>query len=923
MDGPMNRSRTLLRLAGLALLATAIAGLAPFVSGVPNGSILHALARIGHADTRADWLATTPDAFPLFSLGTLVVYRKLIPLLMTMAPVVLVGMAGVSLLVILQGFAGTQHRRTILPAALVLILLYSLLAGWVTQMVAGIDLRTAISSDPGLGVASGPTFRPETLGLFLLAALAFLVREKYPPAIALAAIPGVFHPAYFLPSLAFLCIGLLLAFRAKKWPLAALATAFAALIPLAFALWYARRTYNLSSYTAPESAASMNFWAPYGEFAVTLVRLSIVSGAAFLLRRHRLFLPFAAAAGIGILAMFSLAAGLQRPDWGVAFIHPAVPIVEAGLAVIAVSVFQAMNMPKGEEDPFLSPGVFWFIAGLLALIGVVRSGLAFTGGSYWTANRLFQEVRESASGEEIYAIPLSLRGFRGATGAATVVDGDALPATAAARSEWESRRKRVDALYAADSIRCGALEQLSTLYGMTRIVIPAGAPPVACPHGDTLFHDNMYTLLRMPGWHRPAGLTAEKHAPWVTGYYGYWGEEEMPPHAMRYDGLTHIVHFFARPSLDATPYFGPVVNKRDSTQLVWGTDHYTVGTYNVTDSLLRYAHRHGVKVVLSLGGIYGGQAEIVDFITKDSTRTQAFVDAGLAFAHRHGYDGVELDWEKPTSGAQVSLIVRRIRAGLDSWPVRGTFIVASAGWDLRLKMYPPALIATAIDQFNIMCYDMHMPGNLIGGEGDATDVTGFNAPLHRTDSTRYPVVYDLSDSYDGYADAAVMDRTGYTILARNRLRFGPRYAVQVMGVPPEKVGLGIPFYGYLYKNKTAPGQPVDGNKPAYVTYKTTRAALKYGGIRNWDEKAMVPWAGGTATTAIWEWGMSLKAGTSFYITYDDPESIRLKVRFARELRLGGVMAYDLWNGWLTDPKEPVRDPLLRSVVEELGRDTSR
>jgi chitinase len=410
-----------------------------------------------------------------------------------------------------------------------------------------------------------------------------------------------------------------------------------------------------------------------------------------------------------------------------------------------------------------------------------------------------------------------------------------------------------------------------------------------------------------------------QNARWFTGYYGYWGEEEMPPHLMRYEGLTHIVHFFARPRIDTAPYFGPVVNAGDSTQLVWGTDHYTVGTYNVTDSLLTYAHRNGVKVVLSVGGIYGGQAEVIDFVTRDSARTQAFVNAALGFARRHGYDGVELDWERPMSIAQVSLIVRRLRAGLDAWPTRGLLIVASAAWDLRLKMYPPALIASSIDQFNIMCYDMHMPGNLIGGNGDITDVTGFNAALHRTDSTRYPIIYTLSDTYDGVAHVATMSHRTYTILAYNRLRFGPNYAVHVMGVPPEKIGLGIPFYGYLYKNCTAPEQPVNGNTPAYVSYKTTLATLRYGGARHWDDQAMVPWVSGTCTHPVWEWGMSLKPGTPFYVTYDDPESIRLKVKFAMDLHLGGVMAYDLWNGWLTQPEGGIHDPLVRAVEGELRR----
>ena len=408
-----------------------------------------------------------------------------------------------------------------------------------------------------------------------------------------------------------------------------------------------------------------------------------------------------------------------------------------------------------------------------------------------------------------------------------------------------------------------------------------------------------------------------QHTPWVTGYYGYWSEEEMPPPAMHYQGLTHLVHFFARPEMGPSPYFGPVVNPADSMQLVWGTDHYTVGTYNVMDSLLLHAHRNGVKVVLSIGGVYGAQAEVIDFLTHDSSRTQAFVDASLGFARRHGYDGVELDWERPMSSAQVSLIIRRLRAGLNAWPARGLLLVASAGWDMRLKTYDAALVASAIDQFNIMGYDLHMPGNLIGSNGDLSDVTGFNAALHRTDSTRYPVIYTLSDTYDGVNHSAYIDHGKLYLNGYNKLRFGPRYATTVLGFPPEKVGIGIPFYGYIYKNHTAPNQPRAGSTPAYLSYKTTLAALRAGGKRTWDEKAAVPWAAGTATAKFGQWGIAVEPGTPFYITYDDTQSVRLKVKWAKDLHLGGIMLYDLWYGWI--PEGSPQDPLLRTAVSEIGQ----
>jgi chitinase len=476
----------------------------------------------------------------------------------------------------------------------------------------------------------------------------------------------------------------------------------------------------------------------------------------------------------------------------------------------------------------------------------------------------------------------------------------------------------VNAFYGAGTPRaCADLAALSSLYGVTHIVTGRSGPQILCTHLDTLYRDSTYCVCRVSPWHGPRRVPGAVDHPWVTGYYGYWGEEEMPPPAMHYDRLTHIVHFFARPEMSPSPYFGPVVNPADSMQLVWGTDHYTVGTYNVMDSLLVYAHRSGVKVVLSIGGIYGTQAEVIDFITHDSSRTQAFVDAALGFARRHGYDGVELDWERPMSASQVSLIVRRLRAGLNTWPVRGLLLVASAGWDMRLKTYDPALVASAVDQFNIMGYDLHMPGNLIGSDGDLSDVTGFNAALHRPDSTRYPIIYTLADTYDGVSHPAYIDHGRLFLSGYNKLRFGPRYAVNVLGFPPEKVGIGIPFYGYIYKNRTAPGQPRGGSTPAYLSYKTVLAAMRSGGTRVWDDHADVPWVSGTATAKFGQWGIAVDPGTPFYITYDDTQSVRLKVRWARDLHLGGIMLYDLWYGWVPEGNPP--DPLLRAAEDEFNK----
>lgn len=403
---------------------------------------------------------------------------------------------------------------------------------------------------------------------------------------------------------------------------------------------------------------------------------------------------------------------------------------------------------------------------------------------------------------------------------------------------------------------------------------------------------------------------------WVTGYYPYWAMDNMPPSQVNWSGLTHIVHFFARPE-PTPPFFGPAFDSTDSGELIWGTDQdHAVGEKNNPDSLLKYAHLNGVKVVLSLGGIYGGQSQTVDYISQDSARTTLWIQTAGAFCRAYGYDGMELDWERPVVSVQVNRVITAMRKELDSWQAstgkKGILVVASPGWDYDASSYATSI--SMIDQYNILGYDLNRPNNLCCANGGPADVTGFNAPLHRADPSQYPIVSALSDNYDGIG-AGASESAGTLLLSYDRLRFGPNYCTQALGWSPGKVGIGIPFYGWMFTGNTVPNQLVVQQTTAYMSYQRAADALAKGGTYHFDVGTQTPWIGGTATALITEpYRFDLYPGTKFYMTYDDTSSVKSKVAWARQLGLGGVMIYALDEGWVTGAVGDNRDPLLRAVA---------
>jgi chitinase len=274
---------------------------------------------------------------------------------------------------------------------------------------------------------------------------------------------------------------------------------------------------------------------------------------------------------------------------------------------------------------------------------------------------------------------------------------------------------------------------------------------------------------------------------------------------------------------------------------------------------LKQKHAH-LRTFISIGG-WGGSAPFSDMALTQASR-DTFARSCAAFVSEHGFDGVDIDWEYPGGGGKepdkgrpedtrnFTLLLAQLRRHLDEQGKRDgkpyLLTIAAPAPPAHYRHMELDKIHAYLDWINLMTYDM---------AGTWSPQTDFNAPLYGE---------RLS------ADASVR---GYL----------------AAGVPRDKLVLGVPFYGKAFGGvkdiNNGLHQPHDRKSPAAEgaggwSYRNiARTYLGKSPARHWHEQAKVPWL------------FDKQAG--LFVTYDDPQSLRLKAEYARDQKLGGVMMWEL------------------------------
>lgn len=326
-------------------------------------------------------------------------------------------------------------------------------------------------------------------------------------------------------------------------------------------------------------------------------------------------------------------------------------------------------------------------------------------------------------------------------------------------------------------------------------------------------------------------------SPILAAYYPWYGQlAGFLPGDIPAEGLTHLHYAFAGVDED-----GQVVleNPREDTANFAGFRE------------LREEHS-GLRTLLSIGG--WDWSKNFSTAARDETHRRAFAQSAADLMEEHGFDGLDLDWEfpvfggkegnlhDPADGENYVLLLRAVREELDA---RGNtagrehlLTAAVPPGEGFLQNVPLGELSEPVDYLFLMGYDRNGPWD---------ELTGMNAPL--------------SSPVEGWG----IDKAVETYLSA--------------GVSPEKLVLGVPFYGYLYHlTEDEPGRAgMAFSSGESVGYDTIVSQYLEEGQRNFDSLGQVPWL----------------SGEGWFLSYDDPSSIAAKGRFAREKGLGGAGAWEL------------------------------
>ncbi len=177
----------------------------------------------------------------------------------------------------------------------------------------------------------------------------------------------------------------------------------------------------------------------------------------------------------------------------------------------------------------------------------------------------------------------------------------------------------------------------------------------------------------------------------------------------------------------------------------------------VEPALIPKAHAADVKVMLSIGGGDGIEGPRFDRMACDEAHRQAFVRNVHRFLARHGYDGVDIDWEIPfeKDSSNCVTLMQELRNELPS-PRLISMATPSdpRSWGRGFDI--PAL-APILDLMNVMTYDY---------TGSWTGWTGINSPLFK-DSADPNQLGSIETSMDLYQT--------------------------IYGVPPAQLNIGTAF----------------------------------------------------------------------------------------------------------------------------------
>jgi chitinase len=356
---------------------------------------------------------------------------------------------------------------------------------------------------------------------------------------------------------------------------------------------------------------------------------------------------------------------------------------------------------------------------------------------------------------------------------------------------------------------------------------------------------------------------------WITGYYPGYETGTMAPSNIDFTTITHVIHFSLIPGTD-----GSIDSNANSL------------TASACAKLVGLAHNAGKKALVCVGG---ASTETAFQGATTAANLGTFVTNIVNFMSGNGYDGVDLDWEPFNSAdtPQYTNLVNGLRAALNGFSTHKLLTVAAPAYpeygdSPTAEFTMLASVQAQFDQINIMTYDLSGPY-----EGW---VTWFNSPIYDGGYTFPAAPSELVPSINGAVSNFVSN-----------------------GVQPGKLGVGLPFYGYIWTGGAGVTQPRQSwpatNVPTVSTptYAEIMSGYYQTNLYHWDTIAQAAYLSIT----------NVPASEDMFISYDDTEACQAKVSYVRNLHLGGLMIWELSQDYFPSQPAGQRTPLTSALKQAL------
>jgi chitinase len=370
----------------------------------------------------------------------------------------------------------------------------------------------------------------------------------------------------------------------------------------------------------------------------------------------------------------------------------------------------------------------------------------------------------------------------------------------------------------------------------------------------------------------------------IVAYYIEWGiyGRDYQPADMPLEKVTHVNYAFANIGADGRIAIGDPYAAIEKLYPGDASGQPYAGTYNQLNNVLREEFPH-IKTLISVGG-WTWSGLFSDVALTEQSRA-LFAESCVEFIRTYNFDGVDLDWEypvegglpgnvrRPQDGVNYTLLLQELRDQLDVAAVEDgreylLTIAAPAGWD-KVRHLEIAELSNVLDWINVMTYD-------------------FRGAWDLTTTAHHSNIYENPDDPADGNDVAA--------------KYNMNWAIQeflAQGADPAKIVVGVPFYGRawggvqdplgnggLYQSATTvpPGTWDDWTSGAtgvndFFEIEEFLGSGNY--TRYWDDVAKAPYL------------YSASEHDGHFISYEDAESLDMKLDYVLEHELGGVMFWEV------------------------------